>query len=232
MSLRLAVFASGGGSNLQALIDRFNRTKNQSIRIVLVISDRADAHALERARAAGIDASVVAVQGRPVDFVAREMLAALDGADVDLIALAGYLKLVPPAIVRRFRDRILNIHPALLPAFGGQGMYGLRVHRAVLDSGCRISGATVHYVDENYDEGRIVAQWPVPVMLHDTPESLAARVLQVEHLLYPAAIELVARTIESGITQVFSDDIVQSCFMQINQPVPGEAELRRALGVE
>lgn len=232
MSVRLAVFASGGGSNLQALIDRFHHKKQQGVRIVLVLSDRASAGALQRARDAGIEAAHVSVTGRPVDFVAREMLAALEAADVDLIALAGFLKLVPAALVRRFRDRIVNIHPALLPAFGGTGMYGLRVHRAVLDAGCKITGATVHFVNETYDEGRIIAQWPVPVMAHDTPESLAARVLKVEHILFPAAVEMVARSLDSGVPQVVRDDTSQSCFIQLNQSAPAETELRRALGVE
>src|SRR5687768_2309108 len=109
MSIRLAVFASGGGSNLQALIDRFHAAKAGPVRVTLVLSDREDAHALQRARDAGIYATVVQVKDRPVDFVAREMLAALDGADIDLIALAGYLRLVPAIVIRRYRDRILNI---------------------------------------------------------------------------------------------------------------------------
>lgn len=197
MSLRVAVFASGGGTNLQALLDRFN-SHDAPARIVLVVSDRSDAAALERARNAGVEAVVIPVAGRPIDYVSRETLVSLESADVDLIALAGYLRLVPPAVVRRYRNRILNIHPALLPAFGGKGMFGLRVHRAVLDAGAKLSGATVHLVDEEYDTGEIITQWPVPVLPGDTPESLAARVLRVEHLLYPAAIELVARRLERG----------------------------------
>ncbi|MGQ0814770.1 MAG: phosphoribosylglycinamide formyltransferase [Gemmatimonadota bacterium] len=230
MTVRLAVFASGGGSNLQALIDRFQVVKESPVRIVLVLSDRENAGALQRARTAGIYGTVVEVEGRPVDFVAREMLAALEGADIDLIALAGYLKRVPPAVIRHYRDRILNIHPALLPAFGGKGMYGLRVHRAVLDSGCTVSGPSVHYVDEEYDTGRIIAQWPVPVLPADTPESLAARVLEVEHILYPAAVELVAGSLSRGV-HVVRDEIVKSCFVQIPQPAPAEPDLRRALGL-
>ena len=197
MSLRLAVFASGGGSNLQAIIDRFN-SKPQSelpVRVALVISDRADAGALARARAAGIEAMHIQVSGRPADLSTREMLAALEFADIDMIALAGYLRLVPSAIIKRFPERIVNIHPAMLPYFGGKGMYGMNVHRAVLESGMPFSGATVHYVSDNYDEGDIIAQWAVPVLPDDTAEALAARVLEVEHVLYPAVIELVARRI-------------------------------------
>ena len=131
------------------------------------------------------------------DLSTREMLAALEFADIDLIALAGYLRLVPAAVLKRYPDRIVNIHPALLPKHGGKGMYGSNVHRAVLAAGESVSGATVHYVNENYDEGRIIAQREVPVLPDDTPESLAARVLAVEHLLYPDALEQVARRIMS-----------------------------------
>jgi phosphoribosylglycinamide formyltransferase 1 len=196
MTLRLAVLASGGGSNLQALIDRFNRPGSASpLRVALVISDRQHAGALVRARAAGIEAMHIQVAGRPADLSTREMLAALDSADIDLIALAGYLRLVPSAVIKRYSGRILNIHPALLPRFGGKGMYGLHVHRAVLEAGEPMSGATVHLVDDNYDEGGIVAQQVVPVLPDDTPDTLAARVLAVEHVIFPAALEQVARRI-------------------------------------
>lgn len=230
MSVRIAVFASGGGSNLQALIDRFHVSRESPVRIALVVSDRENAGALTRAREAGIYATVIEVGRRPVDFIARETLAALEGADVDLVALAGYLRLVPPAVIRRYRERVVNIHPALLPSFGGAGMYGLRVHRAVLDSGCTVTGPTVHYVDEEYDKGRVIAQWPVPVIAGDTPESLAARVLEVEHLLYPAAIELVARSILRGMP-VMPDSVSSSCFVQVPRAAPSAADVRRALGI-
>jgi phosphoribosylglycinamide formyltransferase-1 len=195
VSLRLAVFASGSGSNLQAIIDRFNKSNDQSLplRVVLVVSDREDAGALDRARSAGIEAMHIQVNGRPAELSTREMLAALEFADVDIIALAGYLRLIPPAIIKRYPDRIVNIHPALLPDFGGKGMYGMNVHRAVMQSGRMHTGATVHYVNEQYDEGGIIAQWPVPIKSGDKPEQLAWRVLAVEHVLYPAALELVAR---------------------------------------
>lgn len=197
MSLRLAVLASGGGSNLQALIDRFNQAAAPLLRVALVISDRQDAGALVRARAAGIEAMHIQVTGRPADLSTRQMLAALEFADIDLIALAGYLRLVPAAVLKRYPHRIVNIHPALLPKYGGKGMYGSNVHRAVLAAGESVSGATVHYVNENYDEGQIIAQREVPVLPGDTPEALAARVLAVEHVLYPDALEQVARRIMS-----------------------------------
>ncbi|HEX6307876.1 MAG TPA: phosphoribosylglycinamide formyltransferase [Longimicrobiales bacterium] len=196
MSVRLAVFASGGGSNLQALLDRFADTPH--VTPALVVSDRGDSGALRRATAAGVEALHIPVAGRSQQQLADDILTALDEWDIRLIALAGYLRLVPPAVVARYRGRIVNIHPALLPAFGGAGMYGRRVHEAVIDAGCRITGATVHYVDERYDEGRIIAQWPVPVLHDDTAETLAARVLRIEHLLYPAVVDIVARHLIDG----------------------------------
>ncbi|HYW07541.1 MAG TPA: phosphoribosylglycinamide formyltransferase [Longimicrobium sp.] len=180
---RVAVLASGGGSNLQALIDHFQ--DSPAARVELVIGSRAGIGALERAARAGIEAVVVAGPGG--------LLAELEGRAIDFVVLAGWLSLVPAEVVRRFRGRMLNIHPALLPAFGGRGMYGARVHRAVIASGARVSGATVHLVDDRYDEGAIVAQWPVPVFPGDTPEALAARVLAVEHLILPLAVEALAR---------------------------------------
>ena len=177
--VRVAVLASGGGTNLQALLDACG--PGTPALIVRVVSNRADAGALERARQAGIPAVVLR---DPAD--AGELLAAL--GDVDLVVLAGYLKLVPAPVVARFPRRLINIHPALLPAFGGPGMYGRRVHEAVLASGARISGPTVHLVDERYDHGRVLAQWPVPVLAGDTPEGLAARVLEAEHRLLPEVV--------------------------------------------
>jgi phosphoribosylglycinamide formyltransferase 1 len=154
---------------------------------VLVGSNRADAGALVRAQEAGIPTHCM------VDFNdGPALLAAFKASDVQLLVLAGYLRLVPSSVVHAFAGRMLNIHPALLPAFGGTGMYGLRVHEAVIQAGVKLSGATVHFVSAEYDRGAIAAQWPVPVLDTDTPQSLAARVLSVEHRLYPAAIEAVA----------------------------------------
>jgi formyltetrahydrofolate-dependent phosphoribosylglycinamide formyltransferase len=199
VSIRLAVFASGGGSNLRALLDWFST--DDAARVTLVVSDRADAGALQHARDARVATSHIAVRGRDDAAVARDMLAALAAHRIDVIALAGYLRLVPAAVIERYRDRILNIHPALLPSFGGRGMYGLGVHAAVLAAGCTVTGATVHRVDERYDEGGIIAQWPVPVLAGDSPETLAARVLRVEHRLYPAVVAQVARALTGGGAQ-------------------------------
>ena len=183
--MTLAVFASGGGTNFQALIDATVDGRLPA-RIALCVSNRADAGALQRARHAEIATCVM--DPRTVTGYEEKLLAVLDAHGVDFIALAGYLRKIPGAVVRRFRGRMVNIHPALLPDFGGPGMYGLRVHQAVLAAGAKESGATVHFVDEEYDTGAIVLQGRVPVLPGDTPESLAKRVLEVEHRLYPEAL--------------------------------------------
>ena len=181
MPMHVAVAVSGRGSNLEALLRSLG--PDAPARVVLVLSSRTDAPALERAAASGIPA--VALRD-PADSV--EWLGALERHGVDLLVLAGYLKLVPSGVIARFRGRIINVHPALLPSFGGKGMYGRRVHEAVLASGARETGATVHLVDEVYDRGAILGQARVPVLPGDDPERLAARVLQVEHRLLPAAV--------------------------------------------
>jgi phosphoribosylglycinamide formyltransferase 1 len=196
LPLAAAVFASGSGSNFQALLDAERRGAPWRIRLLL--SDREEAGALERARRAGIPTRVVPVTGRELDAVGRETLGALNEVGAQVVFLAGYLRLVPQAVVEAYRKRILNVHPALLPAFGGKGMYGRRVHEAVLASGSPVTGPTVHFVDERYDEGTILAQWPVPVHPDDTPETLAGRVLEVEHRLYPIAAARLCRALASG----------------------------------
>ncbi len=186
--IRIAVLASGGGSNLQAILD--HAAVPGAVRagqVALVASGSTSAGALERARASDV---ATAVLDDPADGQAMSRL--LDAHAIDMVVLAGYLRLVPPQVVRRFPGRILNVHPALLPSFGGHGMYGRRVHEAVIRSGARVSGVTVHFVDEEYDRGPVVAQWPVPVLRGDDAGSLAARVLRAEHMLYPRAVEAVA----------------------------------------
>jgi len=177
--VRVAVLVSGSGTNLQALLDTLK--SSMVARVVRVISNRADAGALDRARRANVATTVLR---NPAD--ANELLAALHGAQ--LVVLAGYLKLVPTAVVAHFRGRMINVHPALLPDFGGPGMYGHRVHAAVLNSGAKVSGATVHFVDEQFDRGEIIAQERVRVEPGDTPDSLAARVLEAEHRLLPKVV--------------------------------------------
>jgi phosphoribosylglycinamide formyltransferase 1 len=227
VSVRTAVFASGGGSNLQALIDRF--ANGSEVEIVLVVSDRANAGALRRAEAAGITARHVAVSGRSPHEVAADTIDALHAHHVELIALAGYLRLVPPEITRSWRGRILNIHPALLPSFGGQGMYGLRVHEAVLAAGCCVTGATVHLVDERYDEGRILAQWPVPVLAGDTPERLAARVLAVEHRLYPAVVAALARRLHDVTA---ADEAADAASFRLGRETVSDSELAAVINLD
>ena len=194
----MAVFASGGGTNFQALVD--HARAGGSWRPVLLVSDRERAGALERARAAGIEAAVVRTLGRPPAEVAQETLTLLEAHRIDALLLAGYLKLVPAEVVHRYSGRVANIHPALLPTFGGAGMYGMNVHRAALASGARITGATVHLVNEEYDRGAIVAQWPVPVRPDDSAEDLAARVIAVEHELYPRTVDHMAEAWLDGRT--------------------------------
>ena len=191
--MRIAVFVSGGGTNLQSIIDAAEGGK-LSAEVSLVLSSRPDAYALKRAENHNIPAVYLSskeFQSRD-DFL-RAMFDVLDEHKIDFIALAGYMKKVPPEIVKKYKNRITNIHPALLPAFGGKGMYGMRVHQAVIEYGCKVTGVTIHIVDEEYDHGPIVAQKCVPVSDHDTPETLAERVLAIEHLLYPQVLEWFAQ---------------------------------------
>ncbi len=190
--LTLCVFVSGRGSNLAALIEAI-RLGRLDARIALVISNKAEAGALALARANAI----TALHLSPAQFTSEEaysssLLGLLEEHGVGLIVLAGYLKKIPAAVIQHYRHRILNIHPALLPAFGGKGMYGHHVHEAVLDYGCKVSGATVHIVDSDYDTGAPVLQQCVPVLEDDTPERLAARVLETEHEILPRAVQLFA----------------------------------------
>ncbi len=192
---RIVVLASGGGSNLQALIDRFHPLPRPAARVELVIAGRPGIGALERAARAGIPV-YVQDPGHDVDTVAEELMAALERHGIDLVVLAGYLRLIPVAVVERFHGRMLNIHPALLPQAGayaaGRGRYGEHVHAAVLAHGDSVSGATVHVVTDDYDAGPPVLQREVPVQPGDTAETLAARVFAVECELYPEAIRLFA----------------------------------------
>jgi phosphoribosylglycinamide formyltransferase 1 len=180
------VLVSGGGTNLQALLDALH--DSAIARIARVISNRPDAGALDRARRSNVPAVVLKQPGD-----ATELLGALH--DIQIVVLAGYLKLVPAAVVKQFRGRMINIHPALLPDFGGPRMYGHHVHEAVLASGATESGATVHFVDEVFDRGEIIAQERVPVQRGDTPDTLAARVLEAEHRLLPRVVLQLAREI-------------------------------------
>jgi len=193
--LGVAVFASGGGTNFQALLDA--QREEGPWRIALLVANR-QAGAVDRARAVGVPVAVIPTKDRAPDAVADETLEALDAHGVDVIALAGYLRLLPARLVARYEGRIVNIHPALLPDFGGEGMYGMSVHRAVVAAGVPETGATVHFVDEAYDRGAILAQARVPVQPGDTPEDVAARVLEVEHRLYPEALDQLCASLQEG----------------------------------
>lgn len=226
--MRVAVLASGGGTNLQSLIDRFNSDPAAPARVELVVASRAGIGALERAAAAGVEGLVIDAR-EGADHPAR-MMRALEEREIELLVLAGYLQLVPLEVVERYRGKIVNVHPALLPAFGGAGMYGLRVHRAVIEAGVRVSGATVHLVDERYDEGAIIAQWPVPVLAGDTPETLAARVLPVEHVLLPAAVEALAREMRGGTAGGLRADLAAAISFELaDSPAPRADSVRRVL---
>ena len=193
MKLRLGFLASHGGSNVQAILDACREGRLDAEPCV-VISNNSDAMVLDRAMAARIPAFHLSSHVHPDAARLDEViLATLEKHQVNLIVLAGYMKKLGPKTLARYRGRVVNIHPALLPKYGGQGMYGHHVHEAVLAAGDKESGATVHLADEEYDEGRILAQKKVLVLADDTSESLAARVLEVEHQLYAETLQRIAR---------------------------------------
>lgn len=193
MSARVAVLVSGGGTNLQALIDASGRGEIPSARIELVISNNPDAYAIERARRAGIPTAVCLRKGRSREAFEAELSALLKEHKIDLIVLAGFMAILSESFVRRYPERILNVHPSLIPSFCGEGFYGLRVHQAALDYGVKVTGATVHFVNEIPDGGRIIFQKAVEIQDGDTPETLQRRVMeQAEWILLPRALEKVA----------------------------------------
>jgi phosphoribosylglycinamide formyltransferase-1 len=211
---RIGVLASGGGSNLQSLLEHFTALgERRAGDVVLVASDKRAAGALARGAAAGARTAVLQSahepEGSPLDTL-------LSDNAIDLVVLAGYLRMIPPEITRSFAGRMVNVHPALLPDFGGAGMYGIRVHRAVLAAKATESGPTVHFVDEHYDHGAIIAQWPVPVRPDDDELALAARVLRAEHLLYPRVVQRVA----AGVIRLAADGHVDSPFVRAGTSLP------------
>ncbi len=192
--LRVCVCVSGGGTNLQALMDAIDSETVTNTQIVRVISNNKGAYALERAKKKDIDAVVVS----PKDYENRELfndalLQSVDEAKPDLVVLAGFLVVIPPKMIQRYEGRIINIHPALIPSFCGKGYYGLRVHEAVLARGVKVTGATVHYVDEGTDTGPILLQKAVEVLPEDTPQTLQRRVMeQAEWIILPQAVNMIA----------------------------------------
>lgn len=208
--LRLGVLVSGGGTNLQAIIDRIEDKTITNAEIAVVISNNQGAYALERAKTHGIQAECIS----PKDFADREefhkaLLKELQKNKVDLVVLAGYLVAIPPAIVEAYPNRIINIHPSLIPSFCGTGFYGLKVHEGVLDRGVKVTGATVHFVDTGTDTGPIILQKAVEVQNGDTPQILQKRVMEeAEWKILPAAIDLIANdrvTVENN--KVFIRDL-------------------------
>ena len=193
-TFRISVLVSGNGSNLQCIIDAVEDGRIANSKIVGVISSSENAYALERARQHEIPAAAV-TKYEYADMRDRmdAILKILDGEHPDLIVLAGYLSILPAKVVEKYRGKIINIHPALLPKFGGKDFYGIHVHEAVLAAGEKESGATVHYVDEGVDTGKIILQEKVPVLPGDDPQTLRERVLEVEHKILPEAIAMIEK---------------------------------------
>ena len=203
--MRIAIFASGGGSNAEAIISAASEGR-LSAEVGLVVSNNPHAGVLLRAKA--LEVNYTTIDQRNFDSEESYISAlfnVLDENGIDFIALAGYLKLVQPKLINKYENKITNIHPALLPSFGGKGFYGKKVHEAVLEAGCKVSGVTVHLVSESYDRGPIISQLTVPVLADYNPESLAARVLKVEHQIYPEALQLFAEgrvKVTNNITKI------------------------------
>lgn len=190
--IRIGVLASGNGTNLQAIIDACERGEIDG-EVVVVITNLPDAYALERARKHGIDAFCFPHKGLTREQHEADIIECLEQHKVDLVCLAGYLRMLTPLFINKYAGRLMNTHPALLPSFGGAGMHGLHVHEAVLNYGCKVSGCTIHFVTQEVDGGPIILQKAVPVLEDDTPETLQERVLKEEHKLYPRAIQLFAQ---------------------------------------
>ncbi|EXG86154.1 formyltetrahydrofolate-dependent phosphoribosylglycinamide formyltransferase [Clostridium sp. ASBs410] len=192
--LKIGILVSGGGTNLQAVLDAIDCGRITNSEVTVVISNNQNAYALERARKHGIEALCIS----PVDFQEREdfyeaLLSKIDQYCLDLIVLAGYLVAIPVSMIQKYRNRIINVHPSLIPSFCGKGYYGLKVHEAALARGVKVTGATVHYVDEGMDTGPILLQKAVEVREGDTPETLQRRVMEeAEWLILPQAIQMIA----------------------------------------
>ncbi len=224
---RIAVLASGGGSNLQAVLDYLAQLgESRSADVVLVATDRAQIGALDRAARQNIPAVITRSRLAPDAPPLAEILA---HHAPDVVALAGYLQLIPASVTRQFHGRMLNVHPAPLPDFGGRGMYGARVHRAVIAAHATQSGPTVHFVDDQYDHGAEIAHWPVPVFPGDDDRALADRVLRAEHLLYPPIVHAVA----AGEVVLGSDGRLTTPFLKsplpMFDPAADDATLRGVL---
>ena len=191
--MKIAVFVSGGGTNLQAIIDKIASGEIRNVEIAEVIASNDSAFAIERAKKAGIPSKVISKKVLGEEAYDEATLSELNDLGVELVVLAGFLSMLGPKTVKAYANRIINIHPALIPAFCGKGMYGIRPHEAVLAKGVKISGATVHFVNEYYDEGPIILQKAVDVLPDDTPETLQKRIMkECEQVILPEAINLIA----------------------------------------
>jgi len=191
--MNVAVFASGSGTDFLALVEA-SRNLDLGWKVALLITNNPEAGAIEKAEANNIPYRIINRGDFPDgEQFLKALLEALDEFEVDFIALAGYLRKIPPGLIRKFPNRMINIHPALLPAFGGKGLYGEKTHQEVIDSGCKVSGLTIHLVNEEYDRGAIVAQKTVIVKDDDTAATLGARVLKQEHELYPQVVTWFAK---------------------------------------
>ena len=211
--MNISVLVSGGGTNLQAIINAVEHGEISDVKIVSVVSNNPGAYALERAAAHGLDGVCIS----PKDYADREqyakaLLAHLKETETDLVVLAGFLVVIPPMIVEAFPNRIINIHPSLIPSFCGTGYYGLKVHEEALRRGVKVTGATVHFVDSGTDTGPIILQKAVEIRDDDTPQSLQLRVMQhAEWRLLPEAIDLIAHgrvQVENGRTRILPEDIL------------------------
>ena len=188
---RVAVLVSGGGTNLQALLDTGARGELPRVEFALVLSNVPDAYALERARKAGVPTRVITRTGKKRETFTRLVCEALQAAEIDLVILAGFMVILSPQFFETFENRVMNVHPALIPSFCGEGFYGLHVHEAVLDYGVKLTGATVHFVNAVTDGGPIILQKAIDILPEDTPESLQRRVMeQCEWVLLPRAVRL------------------------------------------
>ena len=195
--VRVAILVSGGGTNLQAIIDAKNAGKIPSAELSLVLASNDKAYALERAANAGIESTVLRkAKGEDVTLYGERLLEVLRAHQIDLVVLAGFLTILPENVIRAYDHRILNVHPSLIPSFCGDGFYGLRVHEAALEKGVKVTGATIHFVNEITDGGDIIAQKAVEVLPDDTPETLQKRVMvEAEWVLLPQAVETVANSL-------------------------------------
>ncbi|MGE5353617.1 MAG: phosphoribosylglycinamide formyltransferase [Acidobacteriota bacterium] len=201
--LKIAVFVSGRGSNLQAILDA-KQSGALNVEVAAVFTDRPESGAVEKAKQNSIPVWFLSKENSSGSLSYEKLAGLLEELKVDLVVLAGFLKLVPEAVIDKYENKIINIHPALLPSFGGKGMYGMNVHRAVFNSSAKITGPTVHFVDKIYDNGKIIAQRAVDISDVSSPEEIAERVLKIEHELLPFVI----RKFEEGKVKIIDERVV------------------------